>query len=416
MPAAISCAMRFSIAFLALLLHLGARAHAALPAAQEEAARALLRPVCNDPKARAELVEGLEQQEPAYRKAAVKWDVDTACAQVDLPLTPIYDTADPSPSATHTSSVYGVHWSADGQRIASASADGTVRIWDAATGKTVSLIQTPAIKQFAGALGPGTVRSAIFAGTGSLVAVGADAQPVILYDTATGQPAATVPFNKLNPNERLPPYMAATAAGLLFMAGYSDDVVAFDTIRLSVRHRLPGHAPEATAVAVSEAAGLVATGTGSEKFARVTLWKVATGEKVAAVEATGSRRPNALAFSRDGRYLALASGGSIMIYATADQKLLQTIAVHPFNGILDAVFTTDGKGIISCASHPILWDIASGKLVRHFGGLSDLCYSVSVSPDGRFAVTGSTGSDARVWEIATGRFYRRLGADVQPLR
>src|SRR5437764_14699660 len=34
----------------------------------------------------------------------------------------------------HTSSVFGVAWSPDGKRIASASLDGTVQVWDDSTG------------------------------------------------------------------------------------------------------------------------------------------------------------------------------------------------------------------------------------------------------------------------------------------
>ena len=54
--------------------------------------------------------------------------------------------------------------------------------------------------------------------------------------------------------------------------------------------------------------------------------------------------------------------------------------------------------------------------MRHFGPFRELCHSVDLSPDGRFAVTTSMGSDLRIWEIATGTFYRRLGIDVHPRR
>src|ERR1700686_2102982 len=37
----------------------------------------------------------------------------------------------------HTSMVFGVAWSPDARRIASASLDGTVQVWDSATGKHV---------------------------------------------------------------------------------------------------------------------------------------------------------------------------------------------------------------------------------------------------------------------------------------
>jgi hypothetical protein len=41
----------------------------------------------------------------------------------------------------HTSRVWGVGWSPDGTRLASASADETVRVWDPATGSTVTVLE-----------------------------------------------------------------------------------------------------------------------------------------------------------------------------------------------------------------------------------------------------------------------------------
>jgi WD40 repeat protein len=41
----------------------------------------------------------------------------------------------------HQSSIYDAWWSPDGARLVSASQDGTVQIWDAATGKTLLTIK-----------------------------------------------------------------------------------------------------------------------------------------------------------------------------------------------------------------------------------------------------------------------------------
>jgi WD40 repeat protein len=62
----------------------------------------------------------------------------------------------------------------------------------------------------------------------------------------------------------------------------------------------------------------------------------------------------------------------------------------------------------------MLFDIASGTRVQHFGPFLDLCHSVDVSPDGKYLATGHIGSDARIWEVETGTFYRRLGKNVHP--
>ena len=98
------------------------------------------------------------------------------------------------------------------------------------------------------------------------------------------------------------------------------------------------------------------------------------------------------------------------VYSVAERRITRKLRLR--SGLFGVAFTADGMGLITCTQHPILWDLATGKTLRHFGPFSDLCQSV----DGRFAVTTSMGSDVRVWEIATGAFHRRLGANVAPRR
>lgn len=70
----------------------------------------------------------------------------TGCALSSLPavnLTPVTTTSPPQLGARlftyhgHTGKVNGIAWSPDGRRIASASDDGTVQVWDTFTGSKV---------------------------------------------------------------------------------------------------------------------------------------------------------------------------------------------------------------------------------------------------------------------------------------
>ena len=118
--------------------------------------------------------------------------------------------------------------------------------------------------------------------------------------------------------------------------------------------------------------------------------------------------------SRDGTRLAVSVAGSAHIYDVADKRLITPFLTTPYFNSGTYAFTADGKGLVSCFKHAMLFDIASGKRVHHFGPFLDLCHSVDVSPDGKYLATGHIGSDARIWEIATGTFYRRLGKNVHP--
>jgi len=120
-----------------------------------------------------------------------------------------------------------------------------------------------------------------------------------------------------------------------------------------------------------------------------------------------------MAFSRDGTELAVAFGGTVVVYDLPNRRIVQKVVTHPLFNTFDVAFTADGKGLLTCRLYPVLWNIASGKIVRRFGPFTDLCYSVDVSPDGKYAVTTSLGSDVRIWDISTGAFVRRLGRNVK---
>lgn len=372
----------------------------------------IFRMICNSPDLQK---EASERAKKAGNLEDIELEIQEHCPQIDLPSTPVHDTADTSPEASHSGWIYQARYSRDGRTIVSGGRDGTVRVWDAATGKPIRRIvvaeSDPSRKK------EGIVRSVTFVGDGTRIAATSDGNPVRVTELATGKIVASFPVA----GDCCGGTIAGTTSGILFIGGHTDVVDAIDVNTGAVRYRLPGHQTEASSIAVSETAGLVATAASSDyakpetnQKPHIYLWRLDTGEKVAEFEPTGATRPGHLGFSRDGTQLAVYMGRSVHIYSVADRRVTQTIG--PTRAAFEAAFTADGKGLITCSRHPILWDLATGKKLRDFGPFSDLCHSVDVSPDGRFAVTTSMGSDLRIWEIATGTFYRRIGSNAATQR
>src|SRR3954447_23267476 len=83
-----------------------------------EAAKVRLRPVCAVKAARDKVVAQRIEQGGDYERLTAKWDLDIACEQIDLPVNPLHDTADPADEASHTNWIYDARWSPDGKLIA----------------------------------------------------------------------------------------------------------------------------------------------------------------------------------------------------------------------------------------------------------------------------------------------------------
>ncbi|WP_296570911.1 WD40 repeat domain-containing protein [Phreatobacter sp.] len=389
--------------------------------AREEAERVLLRTVCKSPALRESLVKETIENRGEDRRASAIWDTDTACAQVDLPTIPVHDTADPADSATHTDWVYDARWSPDGNMVVTAGRDGTVRIWDVATGKTLRVIDIARLPPLSRPRHGVFVRAARFIGDGSAIIVTADHHPVRIFEVASGEPIAEVPYTHNDKSTDIPPRIEATKSGLVILAGRGSDIVVYDTKSKSERYRLP-HSPNHLPVtAVFEPAGVFATtrpgrNSGRDRSVFVQVRKLDSGELLWEGEAHGNFSADAMAFSQDGKDLAVTVEGKAFVFSLSENRLAQTILLYPSFGHQNVLFTADGSRLVAGRRHPELWDIATARRVHHFGPFSDLVHSVDISPDGKYLLTSHIGSDARIWEVDTGIFFRRLGRDVYPAR
>jgi WD40 repeat protein/serine/threonine protein kinase/tetratricopeptide (TPR) repeat protein len=147
----------------------------------------------------------------------------------------------------------------------------------------------------------------------------------------------------------------------------------------------------------------------------------ATGEPVSRLD--GNHRIRFATFSRDGTFLAAADedesagqGPSIHVWDARSGKSIRTIIGlaqehHLLNGYQNVDFNPDGKRFVTACkeNRAIIWDLASGSRVAEFKHREEVTWT-RFSPDGRRVVTADASAAISVWDPATGELV------VGPLR
>ena len=114
---------------------------------------------------------------------------------------------------------------------------------------------------------------------------------------------------------------------------------------------------------------------------------------------------NAVAFSPDGRTaLSASEDQTLIVWDIATGQLIRRFVGHT-DKVTSVAFSPDGLSAISSSLDTtlILWDIASGQPIRHFPGHSAGVNAVAFSPHDHTALSGSGDKTLILWDIASGK-------------
>jgi WD40 repeat protein len=287
----------------------------------------------------------------------------------------------------HAEQVLVVAFSPDGQSVVTGCADGTARLWEAATGRPLG---EPLRHQ-------GPVRAVAFSPDGQTVLTGSDDHHGRLWDVATGRLVGAA----LEHRDRVGS-VAFSPDGKTVLTGSADRTARLWNAKTGEALGPPlAHEKKVVAVAFSPDGQSVLTA-GEDRSAR--LWEAATGKPVGEPWLhEGDVR--AVAFSPDGKTVLTGSGDkTARLWETATGRLLFPPLLH--QGAVAAVaFSPDGQTLLTGSQDQTarLWEAATGRAIgsplQHQGKVG----AVAFSPDGKTVLTGSDDRTARLWEAATAR-------------
>ncbi len=248
----------------------------------------------------------------------------------------------------HSGTVYFAQSSPDGLRVATASDDGTARVWDTCTGKPV----TPPLAH------AGPVDFVQFNPRGDRVATASEDNTVRVWDANSGKPL-------------IPPIVHPNAVGWVY---FSPDG---NTLITSTRR------PDASA----------------------RLWSATSGQLLAG-PITNVHRLRCSPFSPDGKELVLQDGTNVWIRDAAT-GMTRIGPMRHSREVTSAEYSRDGQRILTSSYDGTsrIWDARTGwprtEPMNHGGPL----WLARFSSDGQKALSVCNDNTVQIWDADSGRAW-----------
>jgi dipeptidyl aminopeptidase/acylaminoacyl peptidase len=238
-----------------------------------------------------------------------------------------------------------VAFSRDGSRLASASDDKTVKVWDARAGQHLLSLEGHT----------GEVRAVTFSPDGSRIASASDDKTVKVWDARACQDPLT----------------------------------------------LEGHTNTVSSVAFSPDGSRLASASGDKTLK---VWDAKTGQDLRTLKGH-TESVESVAFSPDGSRIASASGDkTVKVWDAKTGQDLRTLKGHT-GGVSSVAYSPDGSRIASGSGDKTLkvWDASTGQQLHTLGGWVMGVDAVAFSPDGSRVFGRNVFAETLAWDVKTGK-------------
>ncbi|KAL6169642.1 hypothetical protein ACJQWK_04652 [Exserohilum turcicum] len=286
----------------------------------------------------------------------------------------------------HSSSVLSVVFSHDSTRLASASLDRTVKIWDASSGTCVHTLEGHS----------SDVISVAFSHDSTWLASASGDRTVKIWDASSGTCVHTLEGHSSFVN------LVAFSHDSTRLASASRDMTVkiWDASSGTCMQTLEGHSSVVNSVAFSHDSTWLASASGDMT---VKIWDASSGTCMQTLEGHSSA-VNSVAFSHDSTWLASASGDwTVKIWDASSGTCVHTLEGHS-SAVNSVAFSHDSTWLASASGDWTvkIWDASSGTCVHTLEGHSSVVNSVAFSHDSTRLASASWDNTVKIWDASSG--------------
>jgi WD40 repeat protein len=288
----------------------------------------------------------------------------------------------------HGNVIRAVAWAPDGSRIATASHDSDVRVWDAADGGEV--LRLTGHEE--------AVWSVAWSPDGRQIATASDDHTARVWDAASGGLIAALRDHDdwvrgvaWSPDAR----RLATASHDHFIRIWRLTADSGDERPLTIERRIDVDGPVRDVAWSPD--GVWIASVSSKRDVR--LWSVESGEEVLTL-AGHDDAVSRVVWSPDGRRLATASSDRTIRVCDRDSGELRLVLRGHGAALWGVAWSPDGRGLATASRDRTvrLWSRDTGAELQLLTGHTDAVQAVAWSPGGQRLVSGSRDRTARMWQ------------------
>ncbi len=301
----------------------------------------------------------------------------------------------------HTHDVFGLAISADSQLLVSTGEDQTVRLWHLQSGKSLKMLRGYT----------GGIHSLSLSSDDQILASSGQNEMIQLWhlqpdgNLSSYHPYKTFP----SPTRRMSSFsnVSFSPDNQTLAINRHDESIALWNIQTGHLDRWSAHNAAVWTVLFSPTGQILAS---SSYDCTVRLWDVQTHHCLHVLRGHQNGIA-AIAFDKSGQWLASGSFDlTIRFWDVQTGECLRVSQGH-IGAIFALAFDSGGHRLASGSQDQTvrLWDGQTGECLKVLQGHTGAVWTVAISPNGRFLASGGDDQTIRLWDLQTGHCLHILG-------